>query len=113
MAGRLGGEEFGFLLPGTTTEGAVAMAERLRTAVAARTVPTPSGEALAVTFSAGAIEWRPEFDEQELLRRVDQALSGAKSEGRDRIVRDGAADQGPTADADAESAAGTPPSRCI
>lgn len=87
VAGRVGGEEFAVLLPDTGVDGAEATARRLRDRLSARSVPTPSGEPLRVTFSAGVIEWRADLDEATLLRRLDDALYAAKAAGRDRVVR--------------------------
>ncbi|CAO3414903.1 GGDEF domain-containing protein [Azospirillum doebereinerae] len=86
-AGRLGGEEFGLLLPDTGAEGAAALAERLRDRVATHPLSTPSGAALTVTFSAGVAEWQPGLDEETLLRRVDEALYAAKAAGQNRVMR--------------------------
>lgn len=87
VAGRLGGEEFCLLLPDTDADGAEALAERLRVAVAAHSIPTPSGAVLTVTFSAGVVEWCSGLDEDSLLGRADAALYAAKAAGRDRVVR--------------------------
>lgn len=101
VAGRVGGEEFTILLPDTGVEGAEAMALRLRARLSARSVPTPSGVPLRLTFSAGVIEWRPDLDETTLLRRLDEALYAAKAAGRDRVLR---ADAPPPDPADAHGA---------
>ncbi|WP_207460100.1 GGDEF domain-containing protein [Azospirillum sp. SYSU D00513] len=85
-AGRLGGEEFSLLLPGTGLEGATALAERLRLRLSGRPVLTPSGDTLRVTFSAGVAEWIPALDEAALLRRADELLYAAKAAGRDRVM---------------------------
>jgi two-component system cell cycle response regulator len=77
--GRLGGEEFLVLLPDTEAAAAASVAEKLRTEVAAARTAVP------VTVSVGVATWDQEAPEQ-LLRRADQALYGAKDAGRDRVM---------------------------
>ena len=72
---RYGGEEFGVLLPGATTEQAAEVLERLRSA-------TPQQQ----TFSAGLACWDGQEISEELVARADRALYQAKGAGRDRIV---------------------------
>jgi len=84
VVARLGGEEFGILLPGATRDQATAVCERLRAAVGAQ--PVPLGEETArVTASAGLAATRPGIDAGELLRAADAALYRAKADGRDRL----------------------------
>jgi diguanylate cyclase (GGDEF)-like protein len=86
VSGRLGGEEFAFLLPGTSAADAARVAERirLRFAEAARTV---GAHAVASTVSIGVATTRaPGAQVMELLAVADQALYRAKAEGRNRIV---------------------------
>ena len=80
---RLGGEEFGLLLPGADAEGAYIVAERLR-------------RTLKETLAAGGLDMTASFgvaafpgDGQAppaLLSAADQALYAAKQLGRDRVV---------------------------
>jgi two-component system, cell cycle response regulator len=76
--GRLGGEEFLVLLPDTDKPAAAIVAESLRQEIA------HAPASVAITASAGVATWEGEAPE-ELLRRADQALYGAKRGGRDRI----------------------------
>lgn len=83
MAGRLGGEEFGVLLPETPADGGAEFAERLRLAIAAAElhagdVPIP------MTVSIGVAELLSTDDLNILLARADQALYRAKTLGRNR-----------------------------
>ena len=82
VACRLGGEEFMILLPNTTCEGAVILAERMRSSFEQypRTV-TP-----VVTASFGVARLQEGEGEDALMRRVDDALYQAKHEGRNRVV---------------------------
>jgi len=85
---RYGGEEFGVILPNTDMEAAVAVAERLRAAVAGQTM---GKEGQHVTLSAGvAILPADGVTAQELLECADARLYRAKEAGRNRVVcRDG------------------------
>jgi diguanylate cyclase (GGDEF)-like protein len=83
---RYGGEEFCILLPHTLNEGAIQAAERLRTAVSQIDVPW-NDEHIAVSISTGlACAGEPGEALQSLLRRADDALYQAKSQGRNRVV---------------------------
>ncbi len=80
--GRYGGEEFLLLLPETTQEEAVAVAERIRAAVAGR-----HGELPDITVSIGVAANRADEARIDLLLgRADRALYKAKAEGRNRIA---------------------------
>ncbi|MEU8078980.1 diguanylate cyclase [Catellatospora citrea] len=85
MAARLGGEEFGVLLPGIGHRDAVAVAERLRAAIA-RCPVVLAGVTIQVTASFGVVS-RPADGRtaDELLARADDALYRAKRSGRDRV----------------------------
>jgi diguanylate cyclase (GGDEF)-like protein len=85
VAARLGGEEFGVLLPETPSADALRLAERVRTGVAALRVPHQGAE-IAFTCSIGVAELEPAFETLDaLMGRADHALYQAKREGRDRV----------------------------
>ncbi|NSL53415.1 GGDEF domain-containing protein [Uliginosibacterium aquaticum] len=85
LLGRLGGEEFGVLLPDTGPEGAAEIAERLR-ALSARSRPSSRVAALEVTISIGVASSTPaDADWQAILARADAALYRAKATGRNRV----------------------------
>lgn len=76
--GRYGGEEFLVLLPNTSTDAALPVAERIRAALT-------TGHALDCTASIGVTHWRgPEDTLDTMLGRADAALYQAKAEGRNR-----------------------------
>jgi diguanylate cyclase (GGDEF)-like protein len=83
---RLGGEEFGLLLPDATLEDARSLAERVRAAIAAEHWPAISGMARA-TASIGVAEALAAMNSPaDLLRDADKALYRAKRAGRNRVV---------------------------
>jgi diguanylate cyclase (GGDEF)-like protein len=83
--GRIGGEEWMFVLPGTRLAELNSVFDRLRTQFAAEPVaglPPPHG----LTFSAGGAELATDRDDlPALLAQADRALYRAKQAGRDRI----------------------------
>lgn len=87
-AGRLGGEEFGWVMPMTEVAAARLAGERVRGAIA--------GTLLArhdVTASISIAAWRPGMDVSALLVAADRQLYRAKAAGRNRVSADGAADE--------------------
>jgi diguanylate cyclase (GGDEF)-like protein len=83
---RLGGEEFGVLMPGTTLEQAAQMAEQFRTRLA-ETRMDLNGPSLSITTSlgVGVYDLRLDNGADALYKRVDAALYQAKEEGRNRL----------------------------
>lgn len=81
---RYGGEEFAVILPDTDLEGAMAVAEKIRTAVAAVEIPVATGSALRVTVSLGVSTLRGGADPAVLVGSADRALYNAKRTGRNR-----------------------------
>lgn len=80
---RYGGEEFALLLPGLGVEEALAIAERLRAAVATHSIVVSGGE-VGVTVSCGLSEFRQGDDPAAVFKRADDALYAAKHGGRNR-----------------------------
>jgi len=88
MVARFGGEEFAMLLPTTDLAGAEAVAEQLRTAVAALGIVHQDGPTGRVTVSIGvsATVPAPGADTPDLLlRAADRALYEAKAAGRNTV----------------------------
>lgn len=84
--GRYGGEEFAVLLPGASDARSLAVAERLRSAVAT-VAPESLGLDRVLTVSVGVATARGEGDFGELVARADRALYAAKQAGRNRVAR--------------------------
>lgn len=84
--GRLGGEEFGLILPETTLEQATVVAERIRR-VWEQTPSNMDGKLIYSTVSVGVAEvgaGDKTFD--DVLRRADLMMYKAKDQGRNRIA---------------------------
>jgi len=84
--GRLGGEEFGLILPETTLEHAVIVAERIRK-VWEETPSNMDGRPIHSTVSIGVAEANAgdtSFD--HVLRRADLMMYKAKEQGRNQVV---------------------------
>ena len=82
---RLGGEEFGALLPRYATDQAATLAEAMRAAIAAIEVETPRGR-LTVTASLGcaALE-EADGSIDALIALADERLYAAKQAGRNQV----------------------------
>lgn len=83
--GRYGGEEFLLLLPGTASEAASRMLDRLRSIVAELDWSAFS-PGMRVTISAGVVTLRDADTADTFLARADSALYSAKAQGRNRIA---------------------------
>lgn len=82
---RFGGDEFALMLPNSGAEKAVAIAERIRQALAISDL-TRENAPYTVTISVGIAEIRGKADTlDEILGRADQALYRMKESGRNRV----------------------------
>lgn len=87
---RYGGEEIVVVLPHVKGADALTVAERVRTAVAARSVPMRGGKTVNVTVSLGVAAYPDDADTGEkLVGAADEALYRAKRSGRNRTERSG------------------------
>ena len=83
---RYGGEEFSIILPETTLDGAVALADTLRRKVSEHLFVFEA-DSIRVTISLGAaLLQEPDRGATDLLMRAGEYLNFAKSTGRDRVV---------------------------
>jgi diguanylate cyclase (GGDEF)-like protein len=90
VVGRIGGDEFMALLPEASADGAAAVAEKLRIALAQ---PYPLGRITARLSGSIGIAFFPDHgrDAEALQRAADDALYRAKGAGRNRaLVAEGA-----------------------
>ncbi|RME65560.1 MAG: PleD family two-component system response regulator [Alphaproteobacteria bacterium] len=87
MVARYGGEEFVVLMPETTQDTALRIAERLRTAIADTPFTCTEEECdVALTTSIGIAAYQPgDTSGDAILERADDALYAAKRQGRNRI----------------------------
>jgi diguanylate cyclase (GGDEF)-like protein len=88
LFGRLGGEEFGILLPDCTLGQGMIIADRMRTAIEASPA---NGDGFVVTFSASiglASTDTSGYELQRLRKEADAALYRAKRTGRNRVMSD-------------------------
>ena len=87
VLGRLGGEEFGAILPGVDLLDAQLIAVRLRAAVESMTV-LHNGARIRVTVSIGLSDLASCSDESisAMLSKADTALYAAKHAGRNRVA---------------------------
>ena len=86
VVARLGGEEFIVLMPHTALDGAMALAEKLRSHVKNHPMHA-EGQTLAVTISVGVSELTPaqKGNFEDLYFAADTALYAAKTQGRNRV----------------------------
>lgn len=77
---RLGGEEFGFILPDTKVKEAFIVAERKR-----EELSLLASQYGTITMSFGVSEVQAEDNAKSLYRRADEALYHAKASGRNRV----------------------------
>ncbi|MGR6874217.1 GGDEF domain-containing protein [Pseudomonas sp. HK3] len=83
--GRVGGEEFAIFLPNTDTNNAFRLADKIRQAIS-HSVLELDGKKVAYTVSIGVESSTPkDHSIDELFKRADLKLYGAKDKGRDRV----------------------------
>ena len=87
LPGRLGGEEFLVILPNTTAQGAVQLAEILRQGIETTEFQSATGKPVAITISVGVCEQGQFIAAQcdDMINAADQALYLAKQKGRNRV----------------------------
>jgi two-component system, cell cycle response regulator len=84
--GRLGGEEFGILLPETKLPAAIAIAERIRRHIAGLVISHDTLE-ISITVSLGVAEFPGDGEKFEALSAAaDRRLYAAKESGRNRVI---------------------------
>ena len=89
FVGRYGGEEFVVLLPECDQEGAVEMAEKIRTKIKRLNIPhafSQISDHITVSLGCNSMRYAPDTECTQLFQKADQALYQAKEQGRDRVV---------------------------
>jgi diguanylate cyclase (GGDEF)-like protein len=81
IACRVGGDEFGVILPESTLADADQLYRRIQSSVALQ----PSSTIGRIGFSAGVAELRPNDDAVSFFQRADEALYRAKEAGKGQI----------------------------
>ncbi len=86
VAARIGGEEFAMLLPDTDHEGAMKLAQRLRTTINEQMIADARGKEIRVTASIGVATMSCLDDGiDHILTHADRALYQAKGAGKNRV----------------------------
>jgi len=85
VVSRWGGEEFLILLPDTEEEGALNLAEKLRTRICEEKFTTAKGE-LDVAASGGVAMFSQNQDLHDLVEIADMAMYQAKIRGRNQVA---------------------------
>ncbi|GGS27872.1 MULTISPECIES: putative bifunctional diguanylate cyclase/phosphodiesterase [Actinokineospora] len=85
VLGRLSGDEFAAVLPGIDERAAVAVADRLRNAIAAVPLTGVAGTG-RITVSIGIAPFDSGVSWQEVLANADMALYASKAAGRNRAT---------------------------
>ena len=84
LVGRIGGEEFGVILPAANRIEAMDACARMRAAIEAKPIAI-GREAIPVTVSIGVAQLRVQEDTASLMARADEALYLAKNGGRNLV----------------------------
>jgi diguanylate cyclase (GGDEF)-like protein len=85
LIGRLGGEEFGIILPKADGDNAFIVCDRLRKRLRDDSMPLNEEQRLHLTISSGIACLTDEDDAASLMERADKALYAAKRDGRDQV----------------------------
>jgi diguanylate cyclase (GGDEF)-like protein len=83
---RYGGEEFTVILPETSCEEAVLVAERIRNTVQNLNFEPENGKKLSITISIGVTQYAAEEQLSTFIQRADRAMYLSKQNGRNRVT---------------------------
>lgn len=87
-AARYGGEEFAILLPDTSLQGALALAESIRATIEGSRIKRVQDNVIVsnITVSLGVASYRKDESISDFLGRADHALYESKRLGRNRVT---------------------------
>ena len=84
---RYGGEEFIIILPNTSEEDTIYLADRIRTTVGRNAFRLNHAESIHITLSGGIASYpQNAYDTKSLLNAADTALYSAKASGKNMII---------------------------
>ncbi len=82
---RYGGEEFTVILPETSSQEAVTVADRIRRSVADEKILPRPGVETSVSISIGVTEYAFKEDLVDFIKRADKAMYASKEAGRNQV----------------------------
>ena len=88
LVSRYGGEEFVMVLPDTTLDGAIAVADKVLDSVRALNIPhenTEDNDKVTLSIGVATLNPRDKNNPKMLVEAADKALYHAKATGRDRV----------------------------
>ena len=89
LVARYGGEEFAIILPQTSAQNALQVAEKIRLKVKQLSLPhpeSPVSDYVSLSLGISCVIPQPEHNTKQLLLAADKALYQAKRQGRDRSI---------------------------
>lgn len=89
LVARYGGEEFAIILPQTSAQNALWVAETIRLQVKHLYLPHPqssTGDYVSLSLGVTCLIPQPKYTKKQLLVTADKALYQAKQQGRDRSI---------------------------
>lgn len=89
LVARYGGEEFAVILPQTSAQNALQVAEKIRLKVKQLSLPhpeSPVSDYVSLSLGVTSLVPQPKYDKKQLLITADKALYQAKKQGRNCSV---------------------------
>jgi len=85
---RYGGEEMAIIMPNTSKQKAIEIAEKIRADMESSRLKRKTDDQLLgkITLSAGVAEWKASDNIESFINRADTALYQAKESGRNRVM---------------------------
>ncbi len=83
---RYGGEEFTVILPETSCDEALLVAERIRSVIQTESFEPVPDKDVSVTISIGVTQYMPEEQLSTFIQRADKAMYQSKQNGRNQVT---------------------------